>query len=190
MRVKKILREVKRIDEDLHDALKRALKHPLNSYYHYEYAQFTSLRHAINSGFKWKDTDEGHEYWRNIICGIDSAKDGSNHYFDMLSFISEKHNQNKGAPVVTDLHTPRMLINKAVSENNEIGGRIQIEYMRYNPGLIDVGRRYISMYNIIGSINWAATKEGFSWWEKLRNEITDNEGDLIPEKLKNYESTT
>lgn len=91
MTVSEILRKVKPIDKDLHDALKRALTHPHASYYNHNYAQFTSLAHAINSGFRWKNTEEGYEYWEGVLLGITYEKDGSNSYYDQLSSISEGH---------------------------------------------------------------------------------------------------
>lgn len=191
MKVSEILRKVKPINKDLHDVLERALTHPFDAYYNHNYAQFTSLSHAIHSGFRWKDTEEGHEYWQGIVDGIDSAKDGSYQYYDELSFIDECHKKRKDSDVPDYCLTPRALIIAAIAVNYSIGIRIQIEYMRYRPGDIDARSRNVTMYNIISSINWANTKEGFLWWERLRESICDKStGNLISEKLKDYESTT
>lgn len=190
MTVSEILRKVKPINKNLHAALKRALTHPYDSYYNHNYAQFTSLAHAIDSGFKWKNTEEGYEYWEGILSGIASAKDGSNSYYDELSFISEAHRKRYSRKFTGQYVTPRMLINEAISVNYSIGIRIQYEYMRYNPGTIDVHYRHLSLYSIIGSIYWEKTKEGYLWWENLRNTIFDDNWNLIPEKLKDYDSAT
>ena len=189
MRVSEILRKLKPINKNLHDALKEALTNRDSAYYDYRYAQFTSLEHAISSGFSWKHTEQDYEYWNGVLSGINSA-DGSNMYYDELSFISELHRKRKGPKMPEHCATPNKLIEDAIRCKYSIGIRIQTEFKRYRPGIIDLPNKHVTMWNIIGSINWSKTIEGFSWWEKLRNEITDDEGMLIPEKLKNYERTT
>lgn len=190
MKVSEILRQVKPIDEELHDALERALTHPFDAYYNHNYAQFTSLSHAIHSGFRWKDTEEGHEYWQGIVDGIDSAKDGSSEYFDRLSFISELHRKKPNLRK-SGGYCAAKIINEVISVNPKIGKRILIEYQRYDPGCLHRMTSYLTLSLIIQSINWANTKEGFLWWERLRESICDKStGNLISEKLKDYESTT
>ena len=189
MKVSEILRKVKPINKDLHDALERALTHPFDAYYNHNYAQFTSLSHAIHSGFRWKDTEEGHEYWQGIVDGIDSAKDGSSEYFDRLSFISEAHRKKHNLRKVGG-HCAAKIINEVISVSPKIGKRILIEYQRYNPGCLHRRISHLTLSLIIRSIFWAKTKEGHKWWDELRENITDSNGNLIPEKLKDYESTT
>lgn len=189
MKVSEILRQVKPIDEELHDALKCALENGHIAHYNYHYAQFTSLEHCIATGFSWKRSEKDADYWQNILDGIHACGDGSSEYFDRLSFISEAHRKKPDLRKSGGCCAAK-IINEVISVSPKIGKRILIEYQRYNPGCLRRLTSSITLWMIIGSIFWAKTKEGHKWWNELRENITDNNGNLIPEKLKDYESTT
>ncbi|MGI9159746.1 MAG: hypothetical protein ACR2K1_08340 [Saprospiraceae bacterium] len=186
MKVSEILRAVKSIDRELHDALENALEDHRVAHYHYRYAQFTSLEHCITSGFSWKQSDKDADYWQHILNGIHNCKDGSSEYFSLLSFISEQHRKKpdliKGSGTCA-----AKIINEVILVNPEIGKRILIEYQRYNPGELRRMKGYLTLLNVITSIFWSRTKEGYSWWDKLKQATTDENGNLLPEQMRNYE---
>lgn len=186
MKVSEILRAVKPIDRELHDALKNALEDRYVAHYNYHYAQFTSLEHCIASGFSWKKSDKDADIWQGILNGIHNCKDGSSEYFSLLSFISEEHRKKPDLAKVGGTSAAK-IINEVISINPEIGNRILIEYQRYNPGELRRTKKYLTLSNVITSIFWSRTKEGYSWWDKLKQTTTDENGNLLPEQMRNYE---
>lgn len=189
MKVSEILRKVKPIDNELYDALESALINGHIAHYNYHYAQFTSLEHCISSGFSWKRSDKYADYWQSILNGIHACGDGSSEYFDKLSFISEFHRRKPNLRK-SGGYCAKKIIDEVISVNPEIGKRILIEYQRYNPGCLHRMTSHLTLSLIIHSIFWARTKEGHKWWDELRENITDSNGNLIPEKLKDYDSAT
>lgn len=182
MRASEIIKKTKLIDPVLADRLEWALRYaaPLAEF---EYMHFTSLKHAIYSGFSIKRDEQYEDYWRNLLDRFVLAPtDGSDIYIDALRAICETNKQQKKSfsRKLKNAVTPRMLLNELSKTDPDLSIRIATEWQRYNNGGLDEKFVQLKLWHLIAGINWSRTMEGFDYWDKLHvtfYEIAKNEPD-------------
>lgn len=185
MKASEIIRETKRIDLVLAGRLEWALRYaaPMVDF---NYQHYTSLKHAIFSGFSIKRDEQYEDYWRELIDRLISAPtDGSDPYIDSLRMICESNRQQatkRFLPKDRQITTPRMLLDELSKTSPELSLRIATEWQRYNDGGLDGVFFHLKLHHLIQRINWSRTIEGFDYWNQLCTKLIQEDDDLSESK--------
>lgn len=181
MKASEIISRTKRIDPVLAGRLEWALRYaaPMVDF---DYQHYTSLKHAIFSGFSIKRDEQYEDYWCELIDRLISAPtDGSDPYIDSLRMICESNRQQatkRIEPKSRQITTPRMLLDELAKTDPDLAIRISTEWQRYNNGGLDAVFFDLKLHHLIQRINWSRTKEGFDFWDQLCTKLIQEDKDL------------
>lgn len=185
MKASEIISRTKRIDPVLAGRLEWALRYaaPIAPF---DYQHYTSLEHAIFSGFSIKRDEQYEDYWIEVMDRFNTAPDdGSDTYIDSLRMICESNMQQttkRIEPKDRQITTPRMLLNELAKTDPDLAIRISTEWQRYNDGGLDAVFFHLKLHNLIQRINWSRTVEGFDYWDRLCSKLIEEDDDLSETK--------
>jgi len=185
MKASEIISRTKRIDPVLAGRLEWALRYAAPMV-NFDYQHYTSLKHAIFSGFSIKLDEQYEDYWIEVMDRFNTAPDdGSDPYIDSLRMICESNRQqeeNIVKPKGRQITTPRMLLNELAKTDHDLAIRISTEWQRYNNGGLDAVFFDLKLHHMIQRINWSRTIEGFDYWDRLCTKLIQEDNDLSETK--------